>query len=282
MNKNPLILIVSIASLISNSQAQEGSDPFAAKDTSKSLSANAESESEINAPKVISLCCETFSIPLDEAAYYQREGISDALLYQRLIDGTKKDGTTKQESFTMVRLLSGARVSNQSVVEEIYPTEWEPAELPNSIGVAITHPKTKENQNPPIDSDRVAKLKTAPRMSDISDISTPATATSFDTRNTGLVIEAEAMLGANLKVLDLRLSLIQVILAGRTQWGQDESLLEMPEFECRQFNVETVVSVGKPNLLGTFNRPAHSKIDTDSANKVWYSFVTPTILSISK
>lgn len=280
MNKNRLILTVSIASLILNSQAQESTDPFAASADSIITSSNA--DFQIISPRVISLCCETFSLPLAEAAAYQREGISDALLYQRLVEGTEKEGSTKQESFILARLLPGARSSNRSVVEDIYPTEWEPAELPNSIGVAITNRKTEENPKPIVDLDRVAQLKTAADVSNISNIATPATATSFDTRDTGLAIEAEAILGANDKVMNLRISLNHALSAGRSQWGQGKSLIEMPEFELRQLIVGTVVSVGKPNLLGTLNRPAHSKIDTDAANKVWYSFVTPTLLSISK
>ena len=94
MNKYRLILSLLTAGLPTLTQAQEANDPFASN-SAKKYKSNTD-RTPIDISKVISLCHENFSISLSKAAAIQREGLSDKILYQRLIDGLK-DGTTKQE-----------------------------------------------------------------------------------------------------------------------------------------------------------------------------------------
>ena len=77
-----------------------------------------------------------------------------------------------------------------------------------------------------------------------------------------------------------RLSPKEALLIGRDQWGQQENTLETPKFESRSINIGITTIAGKPNLVGTFNRPSNSKIDPDAASKVWFTFITPTIVTI--
>ena len=280
MKKHQLLLSLVITGFTVSAQAQN--DPFAGPGSNKKKNPSSEnitSPSEDHYPKIISVCYETFSLPLSDAAAFQREGLTDEVLYQRLVDGLKK-GNTKQESFTVIRSRSGEKSSNQSVVEKIYPIEWIAPQIPNSIGIAIVDPSTGETAESSVDEKGLANLASAPGKSLASGISTTTTACAFDTRYSGLTIDVEAILGANSNIIDIRLSPNEALFTGRDQWGQEEGLLEMPEFESRQINTHTTAIAGKPNLLGTFNRPPHSKIDTDSASKVWFSFVTPTIVTI--
>ena len=279
MKKYQLILALSVTSLSSLSQAQKAdTDPFAADNTKNSNSKTKAVKLDEHRPKVISICYEVFSLPLSDAAAFQREGISDAMLYQRLIDGLDK--TTKQESFTIIRSRSGEKASTENAVEEIYPAEWEPAEMPNSLGVAITDTPNKEQPRPPVDEKRLADLTSAPNTSMISDISTPATASAFTTRNTGLSMEIEGIITTDNNIIEIRLSPKEALLIGRDQWGQQENTLETPKIESRSINIGITTIAGKPNLVGTFNRPSNSKIDPDAASKVWFTFITPTIVTI--
>jgi len=280
MKKYQLILALSVTSLTSLSQAQKAhTDPFAADNAKNSNSKTKAVNSDANLPKMISVCHETFSLPLPVATAFQREGISDAMLYQRLIDGLDK-GTTKQESFTIIRTRSGEKTSTENAVEEIYPTEWKPAEMPNNIGIAVTDTPTKEQPRPPVDKKRLADLTSAPHASMISEISTSATATTFETRNTGLSMEIEGVVATDYKIMDIRLSLKEALLIGRDKWGQEENTLETPKFESRSINIAITTTAGKPSLVGTFNRPSNSKIDPDAASKVWFTFITPTLVTI--
>ena len=82
--------------------------------------------------------------------------------------------------------------------------------------------------------------------------------------------------------MDLRLSPALVTLVDRTKWGQGVSETEMPVFESQQMNLAVTLLSGQPLLLGTPSQPPASKVDADSANRVWFSFVTADVVSVVK
>lgn len=293
MKKYSLILALSLTGLTlthaqnrSDSFAGDESDPFAAVDDMDSAPTSPQSDNPFGTEKtqaqkslsMISLCFETFSLPLHIAAAHQRERLSDALLYQRLLEGLTT-GSVTQESFDIIRTRSAELANTGGFLEYIYPTEFEPPQLPQQLGLAITTPVTKENPQPVIDEEKLARLSSAPMPSQISHVATPATPVSFETRNTGLEISAEASMGDH-PFLHIRLSAFEAFLTGHSEWGQNESLAKLPEFESRTLNLGITAIPDKPSLVGTFNRPSHSKIDTDSEVKVWFAFVTPSIVTI--
>ncbi len=228
---------------------------------------------ETKGPANISVCYETFSLPLAMAAKLQRELTSDADLYTRLIAAVEKQ-TARQESFTVLRAKSGQKATTESISEQIYPTEFEPPELPNAVGVAIVPPDVKDVPTPVPDTE---KLKKAPDLGSFEGVKTPATPTSFETRNTGVVFECEPTLDMTGKIVDLRLVPDHVALVGRSSSGQGLSTVEMPVFESQRINTAAAILINQPYLLGTINRPPISKVDPDSANRVWFAFVTATL-----
>lgn len=237
MKKLRLLLSLSIVALTSLSQGQtKNSDPFEVKKNAPEAP-----KSDKSLPKVISLCFETFSLPLADSAALQREGLSDNLLYQRLVENTK-EGTVEQESFVVLRCRDGEVATSESIIEKIYPVEWEP---------------------PGADSKSVSAI-----------------ACSFETRNTGLTLDVEATMGTNSEILDIRIAYEDPILTALEEWGQDESIVVMPQFETRRINTSIIATAGKTSLIGTFNRTAQSTIDADAAKKVWLTFITPTIVTI--
>ena len=283
MKKHILLLSFSIVGLATIAPAQN-QDPFAADQAAEQNKVStkknkAASHSNDGHPKIISICYETFSLSLADAAALRRKEFSDALLYQKILDGIKA-GTAKQETFAIVRARSGERVMNENITEKIYPTEFEPPKIPNQLGIALSPSPSEEQPNPPIEEEKLSKLTNSPSAFQASELISPACPAAFETRHTGLTIEVESTMRADDRILDIRIVPEHVFMASRRQWGQGEAMVEMPEFETSRIVAGITASAGKPSLLGTINRPPHSKIDTDAADKVWFAFITPTIVVI--
>lgn len=218
----------------------------------------------------ISVCYETFSVPLRLAAKLRREWKNDAGLYTRLTSASAKDGV-RQESFDVARCLSSQKVKVECITEELYPTEFEAPELPNTVGVAVSPPDTS---NPAPSAADVSKTNPPPAGG--GSLPTPGTPTSFQTRNVGRTFEFEATMGGSPAnpVVDIRLVPEIISLVGKDAWGQGVSQAEMPRFETQRVNTSMTVSLGRPTLFGTMNRPPDSQADPDSANRVWFAFIT--------
>ncbi|MGJ8724639.1 MAG: hypothetical protein ACSHYB_08790 [Roseibacillus sp.] len=273
MKKHTLLLGLSIISFTAIAPAQESDDPFAKKPSQNKASSGNNSDEDY--PKVLSICYETFSLPLADAAALQKEEISDALFYQKLQEGIKA-GSAKQEALIVIRSRSGETSSSESIIEYIHPTEYQPAGLPTQSGTA----PSKEEPASPIKDQKQAPHPTAASASESSNIIIPATAVSFETRNLGVTLELQAVIGMNTRTFDIRLNAEHTLQVELSKWGQGESLVEMPEFETSRFNTGITGTHGKPSFIGTINRPPNSKIDADAANKVWFAFVTPTVVVV--
>ena len=130
--KKHILLSFSILGLATIAPAQN-QDPFAADQAAENNKSSAKknkaaSHSNNGPPKIISACFETFSLSLTNASGLLREGLSDALLYQRILKGLDA-GTTEQEFLTVVRARLGEKSSSESITEEIYPTEYAPTSI---------------------------------------------------------------------------------------------------------------------------------------------------------
>jgi hypothetical protein len=261
-------LAIACLAIVSLHAQEAPADPFR-----ESKATSAKPIAAIN--PVLSVCYEDFSLPLAAAAKLQRERLADSELYARLIAAVEKE-MARQETFVMLRGRSGQKSTSESITEFIYPTEYIPANLPNSVGVAISPQEVKDATTPAIDP---AKLKDAPPAASLAGLRTAATPSAFDTRNVGMVFEMEATLSEDGKIVDLRSVPEHVDLVERMAWGQDLSTAEMPIFESHRILSSTTVQIDRPHLLGTINRAPNSKLDPDSANRVWFAFVT---VSLSK
>lgn len=232
-------------------------------------------EVEADYSRSITVCHETFSVPLALAAKLNREDKSDAAIYAFLVSGQEKDGI-RQESFEVLRGKSGQRATVESISELIYPTEYEPPLIPANVGVSIAPSPVKGA--PPSVSD-TARLQDAPALESLSSLRVPSFATAFETRNTGRTLEFEATLKDDPKAttVHLRISPEQVIPVGRSAWGQGLAKTEMPVFETQRVTTAVVARIDQPLMLGTPSRPPVSKVDPDSSQRVWFAFATVSI-----
>jgi len=263
--KIPPLLIAAL--LVTSLHGQE--DPFTKNKVKPAEVETIASES----PKNISICYETFSMPLAQAAKLQRERLADSDLYARLVAAVEKQ-TARQETFTMLRSRSGQKATTESISEQIYATEYEPPRMPATVGVAITPPKAEAM---PTSASDGQKPKEASDPKTLEGLKTPALPSDFETRNTGVTLEIEPTLDETAKLLGLRVAPQHIALVGHSTHGQGLSMTEMPIFEVQRLNTEANLHINQPYLLGTVNRPPSSTVDPDSANRVWFAFLTGKI-----
>ena len=228
---------------------------------------------EDNGAKNLSVCMEVFSVDLAEAASLQRSGINDAALYQKLVDRVG-GGSAAQEQFSVVRARSGEKAVLETITEFIYPTEYIPGN-----GEEAAHPENPKPNEPPAAAGK-APSKPAEKVAEEAGPAAPALGTAFETRNAGTTLEIEPTLSANNQIIDLRIAPESVNLADRIQWGQGISQVEMPVFETQRVVTALTVRAGIPGLLGTPSRPPASKLDPDAKKRVWFSFVTVSVIRV--
>lgn len=149
---------------------------------------------------------------------------------------------------------SGEKALIEIIREFIYPTEYEPPELPNSIGGGV--------------STGGLGLSSGGSSFPV----TPATPTSFETRNTGVTLEIEPTIGGNDFVIDLRFAPDIVEFEGFVNYGSPiqspatdflgnpvtviitENRIEMPVFSSRRVTTALTIYDGYTVAVGGLMR----------------------------
>lgn len=230
-------------------------------------------------PRVLQVVYEVFSLSKSEAAASQRENLTDRETYARMVAGLE-DGKVKQEKLQAVRTLSGQLARSEHVSEFIYATEYEPPELPNSVGIQVNSPAaTKEK---PTAKEVMDALKSGPGWSQGVFPATPTIGTAFDTMPLGDSLEVEANAGIGDPVeLSIRLSASHVKLSGFEVWGQGLSEAKMPRFSVERVRSGLTVRSGVPTLIGTIS-PHPEKEVKKGEERVWFAFVTVTAVEVKE
>jgi general secretion pathway protein D len=151
---------------------------------------------------------------------------------------------------------SGEKALIEIIREFIYPTEYEPPELPNSIGGG---------------GGGGGDLLGGGGNAGIFPV-TPATPTSFETRNTGVTLEIEPTIGGNDYVIDLRFAPDIVEFEGFVNYGSPiqspatdflgnpttvtitENRIEMPVFSSRRVTTALTIYDGYTVAVGGLMR----------------------------
>ncbi|MFN4873601.1 MAG: hypothetical protein ACK4V4_05235 [Sphingobacteriales bacterium] len=256
-------LVVASLSLTTVYSQDKAADPYVAakKDGTPTVAAIPPEDQSPNKPVNISICYEEFSVPLAMAATFQRAKLADQALYAKLTESSDKT-EVKQESFVVTRTRSGQKAFSEGIAEMIYPSDYNPAQISTAV----------------VEEDVETEKKAAPVVPDhATGLIAPAFPTNFETRNTGLTFEIEAYIRDDGNLIDLRLMPRHTTLAGETKSGQGVSEVVMPVFEKQSIDTAVTLRIDSPFLIGTMNRPPVSKVDSDSANRVWFAFVTASI-----
>lgn len=125
----------------------------------------------------------------------------------------------------------------QSVMERIYPTEYEPPNLPNQVGGGGIEPGF-----PPVDKSAVI-------------IARPTIPKAWDTRNVGMTFEAESNYNEDRNTITVALlpewvgeTADQVWMAHKDEWG--DASLRMPTFVTVRCDTSLVLKPGRFALAG--------------------------------
>ena len=204
---------------------------------------------------MLSVVYEVFSLPMTKAAELQRAKLADSEFYGKLVEGLK-DKSVKQETFLVARSMSGTKVRVEETKDYIYPTEFDPPELPNMV--AGQNQKTKKEGK---------SMRIFP--------ATPANPTSYDTEALGEMLEVEAMLKGNL--IDLRLAPSRVSFIQRDVSGQGLARTVMPRIARPKIQTGILTRSGKPSYLGTVSAPSELQ-PKEGEQRVFFAFVTATSL----
>ena len=155
---------------------------------------------------------------------------------------------------------SGETATIEIIREFIYPTEYEPPELPNQVGATG------------------GVGAAGGGGSGIFPV-TPATPTAFETRNTGVTLEIQPTLGANDYVIDLRFAPEIVEFEGFINYGSPitspttdafgnptsvtitENRIEMPVFSSRRVNTGLTIYDGHTVAVGGLMREDVQRVE---------------------
>ena len=149
----------------------------------------------------------------------------------------KENKATVIES-VLVSGRSGQRAKVESVDEYIYPTEYDPPEIPNEVTL-------QNGAKAPV---------------------TAATPTAFETRNLGHTLEVDPVLGADDYTVDINLAPEIVELEGIEKWHhQQEDIrfqVQMPTMYTQKITTIVTCQDGRYAFLGTTRplKPADPKI----------------------
>jgi general secretion pathway protein D len=172
---------------------------------------------------------------------------------QMVMRGLAQKKGTDLMTAPSVTAKSGQKATIEIIREFIYPTEYEPPELPNSVGTGF------------LDTGGLGGTASTFPV-------TPATPTAFETRNTGVTLEIEPTIADNDLVIDLRFVPEIVEFEGFINYGSPiqstgsdalgnvipititENRIEMPVFSSRRVNTQLTIYDGYTVAVGGLMR----------------------------
>ncbi len=161
---------------------------------------------------------------------------------------------------------SGQKATIEVIREFIYPTEYEPPELPTQVGSSFGGSGGGGILDP------LTGLLSGGQASSGGFPVTPATPTAFETRNTGVTLEIEPIIGENDFVIDLRFVPEIVEFEGFVNYGSPitapgsdalgnpvstvitENRIEMPVFSVRRVTTQLTIYDGYTVSVGGLMR----------------------------
>jgi hypothetical protein len=177
-----------------------------------------------------------------------------------------KDGKASILETMLCTARSGQKATSEAIEEYIYPTEYEPAELPGEI-------KFDDKE----DAEAAKKSR--------RDFATGPTPTAFETRNLGSTLEIEPTLGVDNKIIDLRFLPEIIYHVGNEVWAEwkgfhGNSPIQMPKFYKVSINTAVTLADGKPMLVGAVS-PKDEKGFPDFTRKLMI-FVKADVLTTGR
>ena len=180
----------------------------------------------------------------------------DGTDFRKIVQKWIKAGEGTVLDTTVVSSRQGNRAKAESIRELIYPTEFEPAKLPEKVnldGPDSTGPETANN------------------------------GAAFEVRNLGVTLEVDPVVQADGKTIDLNLAPQMVKLAGYTRWPPPENgnlkpTHKLPQFYTIKTTTHVRVENGRYAFIAT-HRPLKPS-DPNLKNTIVLHFVRADIETI--
>lgn len=176
---------------------------------------------------------------------------------------SKKEAKVLETQIVVAR--SGQKATTECIHEFIYPTEYEPPQLPQKVGSTTDTPATT----------------TSPKSTIPVTCGEP---TAFETRNVGGTLEVEPTIGESDRLIDLRFVPEFIWHTGNTVWheGKDSCgnpfKIAEPDFYCVRLNTAITCIDGQYNFVGALS-PKNDKGEVDTTRKLMV-FVKSDILIV--
>ncbi|MBK1831688.1 hypothetical protein JIN77_13210 [Verrucomicrobiaceae bacterium R5-34] len=207
---------------------------------------------EANLPRQVRIQVEYIEMPLEQMSAVMSDATAskgDTVLRQAVAK-LMQSGKAKLIENQMLVARSGEKATVESIREFIYPTEYEPSELPSTIKI-----------------EKGAESKIASK-----EFATGPTPTAFETRNLGSTLEIEPTIGDSNKTIDVRLSPEITYHVENTVWSEwkdkhGESNIMMPVIYTLRVTTAVTLANGKPTLIAALS-PKDDKGVTDTSRKV--------------
>ncbi|MFT5471204.1 MAG: hypothetical protein ACI8UO_006337 [Verrucomicrobiales bacterium] len=173
-----------------------------------------------------------------------------------------ESGDAERFDTVFIRGKSGNRMKTEGVSEFIYPTEADPAESLAGVENAIT-----SQRKPAEGEDAPEKPNVFPLPVQMPN---PA---AFETRNLGVTVEVDPVLGVHGKEIDLNANIDVVHRTGDTSWMDiltpdgPMTVLRMPDFYAMRITTAVTVNNGSRALIGTMT-PHNVDGETDRSRKI--------------
>jgi hypothetical protein len=212
-------------------------------------------ESGLGAPKLVRVQVEFVEMShekLTELLFLEEPGNSDATALRKTVAELVKGGEASILETMKVVARSGQKVTTESIREFIYPTEYEPPEVPM--------PKNKGNLIP-------EDLKALGAMA------TPATPTAFERKNIGSMLQADPDITEEGNLVHLMFYPEMVWHTGNTVWVERKdglgnvSKIEMPQFYKLAVNTAITCVPGQYNPVAALSQKDQNGV-TDMTRKV--------------
>ena len=251
----PIFAFLLTGTLLAATPVMLAQDKF---DTSKG-------NTKTEAAKIIRTQLEYIVIPTATATkmmYGEKKSANDSELREQL-QNLLDEGKASMLDSQMVTAISGNKATTESIREFIYPTEYEPSEIPSEVHI-----------------DGTKKIDSAKH-----EIITAPNPTSFETRNTGFTLELEATINDGKSTIDLRLAPEIVYHVGEQVWAEFRDQLrnadiKMPIFYTLRINTGVTVEAGKYHLVAMLS-PKTEEGFSDNSHKI-FVFVKSDILDVSR
>lgn len=175
---------------------------------------------------------------LTELMFGDKVATNDSELRKQLTQLIKDNKASVRETL-LCTTRNGDKATTESVEEIIYPTEYDPAQLPKP-------PSADEKK----DAVQVPAITTLDALGPCP--------TAFETRNVGPTLEIEPTLSDDGKWIDLRFVAEIVEYSGNTIWVEwkgkhGNTPIQMPDFYTMRINTSVILAKGQATLIGVLS-----------------------------